>query len=144
MKGLGEKSLSWVLLGSKWYKYQKDHIMLKLLIIALSAAALGIAGCEAVETEEKDPQGYSWKRDKDDPRASQTDRTVHIVAPGNIYFHCNNEENAKSCAVLRKQDDTSWFCDIYLPKGYEEWQLAHEHRHCDGWSHPGKVLKMPL
>lgn len=81
-------------------------------------------GCEKVETDGPDAQGYKWI--KDGPVGTPV---LHQRA--DVYLACGLEYKAKSCAVI-----AGGVCHVYLPPDPEPWQEAHELRHCQGWRHP--------
>lgn len=81
-------------------------------------------GCERVETDGPDLQGYKWQ--KDGPTG-----TPVIYRKVDVFLTCALEPHAKSCAIIK-----DGICRVYLPPDPEPWQESHELRHCQGWRHP--------
>lgn len=103
--------------------------------VGLALLAVAVA-CTQIDTAGPDAQGYKWRRDG--PVVPRDKWAYHTVGNGNIYLHCNLEAAAESCAVVRADGSA---CDIYLPPDAPAWRIAHEEKHCDGWTHPGSSLK---
>ena len=87
-------------------------------------ALLILAGCERVELDGPDAQGYKWQ--KDGPVGAPI---YHYGV--DVYLNCNFAAHAQACSIFRDGE-----CHIYLPQEYPPWMKAHEERHCAGWRHP--------
>lgn len=99
-------------------------------------------GCSNSGEEVQDERGYKWIKTHDS--IPMENRIVEVVSNGNLYLKCGLKSEAEGCSVWGRDGDDfkpDGKCWIYVPKGYAPWVLEHEHKHCDGFSHPGASLK---
>jgi len=106
-------------------------------LLALASLLVGSPACSKVETSGPDAQGYTWR--KDGVAVDKAGWRYHTTK--DIFLHCGLEPNAQSCAL---SGVAGTFCDIWLPLGAPAWMIAHEEKHCEGWTHPGHLKKSDL
>ena len=101
-----------------------DVLNALLIALAIIACIALLTGCASFD--------YDWQRAH--PAAPKPWRTVIVQDVDATCRALHSQgvgiERILGCATWRADG-----CTIYLPEGAAPWTVAHEQRHCAGWTH---------